>query len=330
MAFGGAGMMVSAPLADKMYGIWDSCFEQYRFIFGGDEMVTRCAAQASGKTKDTVMTEELGLHQFDIPGDTTGVLQGGIPMLNLHHYIGGFWVHLFGYGTYKSEFDQIRVVKQAAEFLGGDNMFRRLVFGDGQWLVTLGYSVTLFDTPIRKINTQRMEHTWYEGYNLHSYKDRDPVQERRDGGGKPVKQTFYLDDVRVKNRHEATFVYAMADKWDEHLTSEERPRLSIHWDGCWNKREAKECGGEGEQEDEGAKRATAEEDPKVVAQKKKVEAQVHKAEVLAEAEAQREKLRLAEEMAAAVADEAEFDGGEIEAEDGAQRDRERNGLRGKP
>ena len=78
----------------------------------GDEMITRCAAVAKGQTKQTVTTEEKGLHrqsycisrdgahsprpevraEFDIPGDTTGVLQSGIPFLNLHHYIGGTWV----------------------------------------------------------------------------------------------------------------------------------------------------------------------------------------------------------------------------------------------
>jgi hypothetical protein len=75
-------------------------------------MITRCAALAKGATKQTVTTEEKGMHrtslpspcslpgvltrcvvtEFDVPGDTTGVLQSGIPFLTLHHYMGGSWV----------------------------------------------------------------------------------------------------------------------------------------------------------------------------------------------------------------------------------------------
>lgn len=103
------------------------------------------------------------MHQFDIPGDTTGVLQGGVPFLNLHHYIGGFWVHIFGYGSYMGEFDQIRLIKKAAAFLGGDNMFRRLVFGDGKWLVTLGYSVTIFEERLTKEVMSKMVSSRVDG-----------------------------------------------------------------------------------------------------------------------------------------------------------------------
>jgi len=156
MAFGGAGMLVSDPLSEKMLDVWDDCWTKFRHVFGGDEMLTRCAAYATGKTKETVTTIEAGMHQFDIPGDTTGVFQGGIPFLNLHHYIGGFWVHLFGYGSYLGEFDQIRLIKKAAAFLGGDNMFRRLVWGDGKWLVVLGYSVTIFEERLTKEMMSKM------------------------------------------------------------------------------------------------------------------------------------------------------------------------------
>lgn len=86
MAFGGAGMLVSDPLMLEMYNIWDRCYEEFRHHFGGesfpapfarraegeltstsrltgDEMVTRCAAVAKGATKQTVTTEERGLHR---------------------------------------------------------------------------------------------------------------------------------------------------------------------------------------------------------------------------------------------------------------------------
>ena len=113
MAFGGAGMLVSRAMMSAMYSSWGECLERYRDLFGGDEMLTRCAATASGRTKQTVTTEERGLHrasssssslaladpdleadssrspraEFDIPGDSTGVMQGGIPMLSLHQCV---------------------------------------------------------------------------------------------------------------------------------------------------------------------------------------------------------------------------------------------------
>lgn len=40
-----------------------------------------------------------------------------------------------------------------------------------------------------------------------------------------------MSSQRVTSPHTAIFTYAMADKWDENLTNEERPRLTIHWDG---------------------------------------------------------------------------------------------------
>ena len=43
------------------------------------------------------------------------------------------------------DMEQIRLIKRVVDFLGGDNMFKRYVFGDGKWLLTNGYSLTLFE-----------------------------------------------------------------------------------------------------------------------------------------------------------------------------------------
>lgn len=47
----------------SMYKIWDECHDRFKDAFGGDEMLTRCAALATGLTKSTVTTEEKGLHR---------------------------------------------------------------------------------------------------------------------------------------------------------------------------------------------------------------------------------------------------------------------------
>jgi hypothetical protein len=194
MAFGGAGMLVSDPLISRMEELWDECFDRFRWLFGGDEMVTRCAALAKGATKQTVTTEEKGLHQFDIPGDTTGIFQSGMPFINLHHYLGGSWVHLFGYGSYRDDFSQILLIQRVVEFLGGDNVFKRYMFGDGKWLYTSGYSITLFEEPLKEEDMKFAEHTWYEGYRL-SVDDREQFHERHGPDGSKAKVTFYIDDI---------------------------------------------------------------------------------------------------------------------------------------
>ncbi|GAA5907505.1 hypothetical protein JCM8208_001397 [Rhodotorula glutinis] len=230
MAFGGAGMLVSRAMMSAMYASWSECLERYRDLFGGDEMLTRCAATASGRTKQTVTTEERGLHQFDIPGDSTGVMQGGIPMLSLHHFMGGGWVHLFAYGSLLADMAQISRVRAAADFLGGDNMFQRHVFGDGKWLVTLGYSVTYFERALKPEDMALMEHTWYEDYPL-SFEDRPHISERHDEKGRPVKQTFYIDSTDVVSPNSALFTFVQADSWDEHLSDSQRVRIKLLWDG---------------------------------------------------------------------------------------------------
>ncbi|KAI5475175.1 glycosyltransferase family 31 protein [Pseudohyphozyma bogoriensis] len=226
MAFGGAGLLISDTLELKLYNLWDTCWEKWKHIFGGDEMITRCAALALGKTKQTVATLEPGLHQFDIPGDTTGVFQSGIPLLNLHHFIGGSWVHLFGYGSYKTDFEQIVLLRKVLDFLGGDNMFRRYVFGDGKWLLTQGYSITRFEEPLKPEQLRKVEHTWYEGYRL-TLDDRPVIEERHDWSHGKVKQTFYIDDIKVLGPSSAILTYVMADKWDEHFASNERVRTTV-------------------------------------------------------------------------------------------------------
>ncbi|GAA5901305.1 uncharacterized protein JCM6883_000173 [Sporobolomyces salmoneus] len=228
MAFGGAGVFASMPLLTNMANRWPDCYEQFRNVFGGDEMLTRCAALAKGVEKDDVTTREKGLHQFDIPGDTTGPLQSGWPVLSLHHYLGGGWVHLFGYGTNRTDFEQIQIFQRVAPFLGGDNLFKRYVFGNGKWLLVNGYSITYFEEPLKPNDLQVMEHTWYVDYPL-VLEDRPGIPERHGSG--PAKQTFYIDDIETTSDRSAVFTYLQADSWDESMPSEQRVRLQVYWDG---------------------------------------------------------------------------------------------------
>ncbi|GAA5833113.1 hypothetical protein JCM5353_004238 [Sporobolomyces roseus] len=228
MAYGGAGIFASAPLMSNMANRWDECYDNFRTAFGGDEMLTRCAGLAKGVDKDDVTTQERGLHQFDIPGDTTGALQAGWQIHSLHHYLGGGWAHLFGYGTNHTDFEQIKIIQKVGLFLGGDNMFKRYVFGDGKWLLVNGYSITYFEEPLTRKDLLTLEHTWYIDYPL-ILEDRPPVPERH--GEKPAKQTFYIDGIETISAQSAVFTYLQADSWDENMELNRRVQLQVLWDG---------------------------------------------------------------------------------------------------
>lgn len=202
MAFGGAGIVASNPLLASMANQWPKCYEQFKNVFGGDEMLTRCAALARGVEKDDVTTREKGLHRkcrllVLVPEsvltstfrlsyrirhsgrhDWTSTVWSADPhsapyvvspafyafyaleklidIVRNTDYLGGGWVHLFGYGTNHTDFEQIQILQRVAPFLGGDNMFKRYVFGNGKWLLVNGYSITYFEEPLKKNDLQVM------------------------------------------------------------------------------------------------------------------------------------------------------------------------------
>ncbi|GAA6010047.1 hypothetical protein JCM10207_007535 [Rhodosporidiobolus poonsookiae] len=229
MAFGGAGILVSNPLLAAMQDRWDECHAQFKDVFGGDDMVTQCAALTTGRGREEVTTQEEGLHQFDIMGDTSGVFQSGIPLLTLHHFMGGGWVRLFAYGSPHSDMAQIERIGDAAAFLGGDNMFRRYVFGRGRWVMVNGYSITLYEKPLSREDLGVIEHTWYAEQEL-LYQDRPHIPERHSGDGTPAKQTFFIESTELVSPDTALFTYLQADSWDEQMPADERVRIQVLWE----------------------------------------------------------------------------------------------------
>jgi hypothetical protein len=54
--------------------------------FGGDAMVSHCAALVMGQEVKDVLKVEDTLHQLDIRGDGTGWFQSGFLITSLHHW----------------------------------------------------------------------------------------------------------------------------------------------------------------------------------------------------------------------------------------------------
>ncbi|OAV96271.1 hypothetical protein PTTG_03476 [Puccinia triticina 1-1 BBBD Race 1] len=223
MAFGGAGIIISRGLCKEMLKIHADCVEQTKNVFGGDEMYSLCAARAAGhgKTKETVVTQLTSLHQLDLPGDGTGFFQSGFPFLSLHHLWHG-WTDAFA-REHQTSFDRsdnalnhLLLLQQAAQILGGDNFMRRAVYDDGRELVTLGYTVTRFDVPLRREDMRTIEKTWSGDSD---YPLRFPTRPRiieTDETGTGGKRTYYLAEIRTHDSTPHALDFIHRDRWGEH------------------------------------------------------------------------------------------------------------------
>ena len=88
IAFGGAGVFLSVPLAQQLNPLLETCLAETD-ISSGDGMLAACVyAKTTAK-----LTLVPGLWQHDIRGDPSGVFEGGRgrPMLSLHHWKS--WYH---------------------------------------------------------------------------------------------------------------------------------------------------------------------------------------------------------------------------------------------
>lgn len=223
MAFGGAGIIISSGLCKKMLEIHADCVEETKNVFGGDEMYSLCAARAAGdgKTKETVVTQLTSLHQLDLPGDGTGFFQSGFPFLSLHHLWHG-WTDAFA-REHKTSFDRpdnalnhLLLLQQAARILGGDNFMRRSVYDNGRELLTLGYTVTRFDVPLKPAEMGVIEKTWSGDSE---YALRFPTRPRiieTEEVGTGGKRTYYLCEIRTSNSDPSSFTLVHRDRWGNH------------------------------------------------------------------------------------------------------------------
>ncbi|KAJ6683502.1 hypothetical protein OIU85_007213 [Salix viminalis] len=82
MAFGGGGFAISYPLAKVLARVFDACIERYPHLYGSDSRIYSCLAELG-----VGLTHEPGFHQFDIRGDSFGLLTSHplAPLVSLHH-----------------------------------------------------------------------------------------------------------------------------------------------------------------------------------------------------------------------------------------------------
>ncbi|XP_072993116.1 uncharacterized protein [Typha latifolia] len=82
MAFGGAGIAISYPLARVLANVLDSCLVRYPHLYGSDARIFACLAELGVE-----LTHEPGFHQIDLRGDISGLLSAHplASLVSLHH-----------------------------------------------------------------------------------------------------------------------------------------------------------------------------------------------------------------------------------------------------
>ncbi|GAA5868713.1 hypothetical protein JCM3774_003633 [Rhodotorula dairenensis] len=216
IAYGGAGIILSRSVVEKMNesGFWRGCLQKYGSAFGGDAMMTHCAADAMGRQVKDALTLDETLHQLDIRGDGTGFFQSGFLFTSIHHW--GSWFTLFppwhesGAGDLRNG---VALIGKAAKAVGGDNWGRRYLFEAGRVVVSLGYSVTIEAKPLSEDDAAKSEHTWWEFETFH------PIRPSHEEGKE--KRTYYVTAVR---QVDAAGIYRLEHK------NREGERVDILWD----------------------------------------------------------------------------------------------------
>ncbi|KAL1843443.1 hypothetical protein VTJ49DRAFT_1553 [Mycothermus thermophilus] len=140
MAFGGAGTLLSMPLARELSPHLESCLRETS-IRTGDGMLKECMYLRSA----TRLTLVDGLHQHDIRGDVSGFFESGRKVLSLHHWKSWYRAPVLAMATVTS--------------VCGDCFLQRWRFG-GNTLFVNGYSISVYRDGLDGIDLGRMEGTF--------------------------------------------------------------------------------------------------------------------------------------------------------------------------
>lgn len=199
-AWGGASIAVSRALARQLSERWSDCLahERMEHTIYGDHKLDACVAYLQGRTtQQPDMQIEYSLHQLDFFGSIDGILRSGIKWLTLHHF---GWVNLFPYpdgpgGTPA----KTKKIANSAKVLGTGGLFRNYLLkhdDSGATILTNGYALTQFLTPLSRHELEMVERT-YEQHNPSDYEaafgpTRDPKQEGTE------KKTYFVTDVATR------------------------------------------------------------------------------------------------------------------------------------
>ena len=164
MGFGGAGIMISLPLAETVANYTEECAEHLRTT-AGDVSVMDCIYNHS----PIKLTHIPSLHQVDMHGDLSGFYESGRELLSLHH-----WKESVGY---RLEMDKMHLVSEIC-----DTCFLQRWLFPNDLVLTTGFSIVHYPQghitgtkpgvlggAIEKVDLSEVERTWGDEINvLHS------------------------------------------------------------------------------------------------------------------------------------------------------------------
>lgn len=140
MAFGGAGVYLSAPLAKTLGTHLHECIHAATGAEG--DIIIRDCVYSNSKAKLTTLP---GLFQQDTKDDASGFFESGVQAINFHHW--------------KSWYNEPVVAMGAAALFCGDCFLQRWQFGHDT-IFTNGYSITKYLYDVQNIDLNQMEGTW--------------------------------------------------------------------------------------------------------------------------------------------------------------------------
>lgn len=148
MAFGGAGLFLSLPMAAMIDSEYQACREQSSSS-AGDMRIHECIQWHS----HVKLTPIPGLHQMDMGGDLSGVYESGWRPLSLHHWKADWWDD-----QRRENWVPLDVMHLVADVCG-ECFLQRWHFGEDT-VLSNGYSIATYAKGITNEELQKPEHTW--------------------------------------------------------------------------------------------------------------------------------------------------------------------------
>lgn len=148
MAFGGAGLFLSLPMAALIDSKYQSCRDQSG-ASAGDMRIVECI-QWHSQVRLTPIPE---LHQMDMGGDLSGVYESGWRPLSLHHWKADWWDD-----KRRDKVFPLDVMHLVADICG-ECFLQRWEFGDDT-VLSNGYSIATYPKGITRDELEKPEHTW--------------------------------------------------------------------------------------------------------------------------------------------------------------------------
>ena len=184
MAFGGAGVFLSTPLAEILAKNYKVCKED-SYASAGDIRVMECIHRLT----QTPLTNERDLHQIDLDGDLSGIYESGRLPSSLHH-----WKTRGGGQSIGSGGVSLPRMHLVADVCG-DCFLQRWQFGN-DIVLTNGYSISFYpDGRLKLLNMEAAEETWDEPAVVEGSFNRGV-----DHSLAPLRPKLVLDEEKIQYR----------------------------------------------------------------------------------------------------------------------------------